>query len=157
VIARRAGMVLTAMVRPMLYKDMLLLTVSQVCQNDNACVGFPLAGSPHALGEETATNMTCYKGGETVFNNHQMCDVTSTYTIYRRVILPIPASQIARFWICSLAGHHKSHLVAPSQIEHALSNSGPLKWSHFIALWNNVTRNTSRAMIPILLSTPARQ
>jgi hypothetical protein len=21
--------------------------------------------------------MTCYKGGETVFNNHQMCDVTS--------------------------------------------------------------------------------
>lgn len=24
--------------------------------------------------------MTCYKGGETVFNNHQMCDVTSAYT-----------------------------------------------------------------------------
>jgi hypothetical protein len=21
--------------------------------------------------------MTCYKGGETVFNNHQFCDVTS--------------------------------------------------------------------------------
>ena len=28
--------------------------------------------------EETEpANMTCYKGGETVFNNHQMCDVTS--------------------------------------------------------------------------------
>ena len=25
-------------------------------------------------------NMTCYTGGETVFNNHQMCDVTSVYT-----------------------------------------------------------------------------
>lgn len=23
------------------------------------------------------SNMTCYQGGETVFNNHQMCDVTS--------------------------------------------------------------------------------
>ena len=29
----------------------------------------------------TVANMTCYKGGQTVFNNHQMCDVTSTYSI----------------------------------------------------------------------------
>ena len=26
---------------------------------------------------EVENNMTCYKGGETVFQNYQMCDVTS--------------------------------------------------------------------------------
>ncbi|GLB40723.1 putative ABC-2 type transporter [Lyophyllum shimeji] len=50
-----------------------------VCQNDNACVGFPLAGKISSLSDEPVEvgNMTCYKGGETVFNNHQMCDVTN--------------------------------------------------------------------------------
>ncbi|KAF8910449.1 hypothetical protein CPB84DRAFT_1763710 [Gymnopilus junonius] len=47
-----------------------------VCKNDNACVGFPLAGGVISEEEEVA-NMTCYKGGETVFNNHQFCDVTN--------------------------------------------------------------------------------
>lgn len=27
--------------------------------------------------DEPITNMTCYHGGETVFQNHQMCDVTN--------------------------------------------------------------------------------
>jgi hypothetical protein len=49
-----------------------------VCKSDSACVGFPLAGDPSLVEDETkSVNMTCYKGGETVFNNHQMCNVTS--------------------------------------------------------------------------------
>jgi len=50
-----------------------------VCQRDDACIGFPLAGGISSLDTEEIdiTNMTCYKGGETVFNNHQMCNVTS--------------------------------------------------------------------------------
>ncbi|KAG8929386.1 hypothetical protein FRC03_008981 [Tulasnella sp. 419] len=47
-----------------------------VCQNDNACREFPLPGDLAQLGEEPL-NMTCYKGGETVYSNHQMCDVTN--------------------------------------------------------------------------------
>ena len=54
-----------------------LLTVS-VCKTDDACVGFPLAGKPVEDGEEI-NNMTCYKGGVTVFENHQICAVTSVY------------------------------------------------------------------------------
>ncbi|KAG5731018.1 putative ATP-dependent permease, partial [Termitomyces sp. T112] len=51
-----------------------------VCKNDNSCIGFPLEGKLSALdGGDYAEvgNMTCYKGGETVFNNHQMCNVTN--------------------------------------------------------------------------------
>ncbi|KAF8632743.1 hypothetical protein AX15_001712 [Amanita polypyramis BW_CC] len=49
-----------------------------VCQNDNACGGFPLLGGVPSHGlDDSAANMTCYKGGETVFNNHQMCNVTN--------------------------------------------------------------------------------
>ncbi|EPT01714.1 hypothetical protein FOMPIDRAFT_1119813 [Fomitopsis schrenkii] len=47
-----------------------------VCKTDDACVGFPLAGKPVEDGEEI-NNMTCYKGGVTVFENHQMCAVTN--------------------------------------------------------------------------------
>lgn len=50
-----------------------------VCQNDNACSGFPLRGDWNALDDEPAQNMTCYKGGLTVNSNYQMCDVTSTH------------------------------------------------------------------------------
>ncbi|KAI0833563.1 hypothetical protein BC628DRAFT_1527478 [Trametes gibbosa] len=47
-----------------------------VCQTDDSCIGFPLRGQPTG-DDERVGNMTCYKGGETVFNNHQMCDVTN--------------------------------------------------------------------------------
>ncbi|OSX57659.1 hypothetical protein POSPLADRAFT_1185639 [Postia placenta MAD-698-R-SB12] len=47
-----------------------------VCETDDACRGFPLAGKPLEDGEEI-NNMTCYKGGLTVFENHQMCKVTN--------------------------------------------------------------------------------
>ncbi|KAJ7471369.1 hypothetical protein B0H11DRAFT_2283088 [Mycena galericulata] len=50
-----------------------------VCQSNQACAGFPLAGDAPS-GEDDEVNpedMTCYTGGETVFNNHQMCNVTN--------------------------------------------------------------------------------
>ncbi|KZT01551.1 uncharacterized protein LAESUDRAFT_752603 [Laetiporus sulphureus 93-53] len=47
-----------------------------VCKTDEACIGFPLAGKPLEDGEEI-NNMTCYKGGVTVFENHQICKVTN--------------------------------------------------------------------------------
>ncbi|KAI0635999.1 hypothetical protein C8Q77DRAFT_1052354 [Trametes polyzona] len=47
-----------------------------VCKTDDACIGFPLRGQPTG-DDERVGNMTCYKGGETVFNNHQMCNVTN--------------------------------------------------------------------------------
>ena len=36
--------------------------------------------------EDDLGGMTCYKGGETVFNNHQFCDVTSEFTYH--ILLP---------------------------------------------------------------------
>ncbi|KAF5359246.1 hypothetical protein D9756_003527 [Leucocoprinus leucothites] len=61
--------------------------------NDDACIGFPLAGGISSLDEESYTaNMTCYKGGETVFNNHQMCDVTN------RKILDMLPDRPPQFW-----------------------------------------------------------
>lgn len=51
-----------------------------VCKSNDACVGFPLAGGitgPGGSNDVDTANMTCYTGGETVFSNHQMCDVTS--------------------------------------------------------------------------------
>ena len=51
-------------------------THNEVCETDDSCIGFPLRGQPTS-DDDRVGNMTCYKGGETVFNNHQMCDVTS--------------------------------------------------------------------------------
>ena len=52
---------------------------SLVCETDDACANFPLPGGDSSIpGGSDTTNMTCYKGGDAVFNNHQMCDVTST-------------------------------------------------------------------------------
>ncbi|EJU04900.1 hypothetical protein DACRYDRAFT_114221 [Dacryopinax primogenitus] len=51
-----------------------------VCMNDNACDGFPLAiRVPPEIEDpgEGIANMTCYTGGLTVWENHQMCDVTN--------------------------------------------------------------------------------
>ena len=63
-----------------LHHDIRLSERLPVCKSDNACIGFPLAGGIHTeMDDENVANMTCYKGGETVFNNHQMCDITSTF------------------------------------------------------------------------------
>lgn len=58
------------------------LSSLSVCKTDDACIGFPLAGKPVEDGEEI-NNMTCYKGGVTVFENHQICAVTSAYQSLR--------------------------------------------------------------------------
>lgn len=55
----------------------LSLDSSPVCQADNACANFPIRGNITSLDATDSVNMTCYKGGETIFNNHQFCDVTS--------------------------------------------------------------------------------
>ncbi|KAJ7767192.1 hypothetical protein B0H16DRAFT_352671 [Mycena metata] len=49
-----------------------------VCQMNQACAGFPLARSPVVNTDElNPDDMRCYTGGETVFSNHQMCNVTN--------------------------------------------------------------------------------
>ncbi|TDL17897.1 hypothetical protein BD410DRAFT_806898 [Rickenella mellea] len=52
-----------------------------VCETDEACRGFPLPNdfvlSLDPSDDADHNNMTCYKGGQTVFSNHQMCDVTN--------------------------------------------------------------------------------
>ena len=53
-----------------------------VCKSDRSCKAFPLRGQPDTAfsdeeDEDDLDGMICYKGGETVFNNHQFCDVTS--------------------------------------------------------------------------------
>lgn len=54
-----------------------------VCKTDAACSAFPLAGKPDTDDGSLpdASSMTCYAGGETVFNNHQFCDVTNVAII----------------------------------------------------------------------------
>ncbi len=66
------------MVRRFVRLALLSLDPSLVCQTDNACANFPIRGNITSLDATDSVNMTCYKGGETVFNNHQFCDVTST-------------------------------------------------------------------------------
>ncbi|KAG8859017.1 hypothetical protein FRC20_011911 [Serendipita sp. 405] len=49
-----------------------------VCQTDDACANFPIPEIEGLLGDDgAARNMTCYKGGVNVRNQHQMCDVTN--------------------------------------------------------------------------------
>jgi len=55
----------------------LSLDRSPVCQTDHSCANFPISGNIFSLDTTDSVNMTCYKGGETVNNNHQFCDVTS--------------------------------------------------------------------------------
>ena len=75
---RMGGKELIAMVRLFVPPAPLSLDCSPVCQTDNSCANFPIRGNISSLDSTDSVNMTCYKGGETVFNNHQFCDVTST-------------------------------------------------------------------------------
>ncbi len=80
--AKRVGLVSTVMVSVAVACQKAARSPrALVCQTDDACVGFPLRGQPTG-DDDRVGNMTCYKGGETVFNNHQMCDVTSTFSLY---------------------------------------------------------------------------
>ncbi|KAJ3522951.1 hypothetical protein NM688_g8799 [Phlebia brevispora] len=52
-----------------------------VCKTDAACANFPLRKQPDVGFADDddlpISNMTCYKGGDTVIENHQICDVTN--------------------------------------------------------------------------------
>ncbi|KAJ7679240.1 hypothetical protein DFH06DRAFT_507364 [Mycena polygramma] len=50
-----------------------------VCETNQACAGFPLVGGTPTENDDEVNpeDMRCYTGGETVFNNHQMCNVTN--------------------------------------------------------------------------------
>lgn len=65
------------MVRLFVPVVLVLPDSSLVCQTDNACANFPIRGDITSLDATDSVNMTCHKSGETVFNNHQFCDVTS--------------------------------------------------------------------------------
>ena len=73
----------------------LILPPSPVCKTDAACVGFPLPGAVRDGLDDTVANMTCYNGGETVFSNHQMCDITSKlfYALLLLLVHPVVRPQ----------------------------------------------------------------
>ncbi|KAJ7234181.1 hypothetical protein B0H12DRAFT_1143058 [Mycena haematopus] len=50
-----------------------------VCKSNQACAAFPLLGGTPVENDDEINpeDMRCYTGGETVFNNHQMCNVTN--------------------------------------------------------------------------------
>lgn len=56
--------------------------MSSACQTDNACAKFRLPGWESSFADDDeipGDNMTCYKGGDAVVQNYQMCDVTSEF------------------------------------------------------------------------------
>ncbi|KAL1949551.1 hypothetical protein VTO73DRAFT_8432 [Trametes versicolor] len=97
-----------------------------VCKTDDACAGFPLLGQPTG-DDDRIGNMTCYKGGETVFNNHQMCDVTN-----RKILdmLPDRPPQVTfscekdteschfQFWTAQVESFYCELQECSSRIEH---------------------------------------
>ncbi|THH15110.1 hypothetical protein EW146_g5317 [Bondarzewia mesenterica] len=77
--AKMAGEVSTATVR-LIQRDPPEKTAemyASVCQADDACKNFPLAGGVSSLDTDITANMTFYSGGETVFSNPQFCGVTN--------------------------------------------------------------------------------
>lgn len=59
------------------YVPVLPSLASIACQTDEACANFRLPGWDTFDRSGESENMTCYKGGNTVRENFQMCDVTS--------------------------------------------------------------------------------
>ncbi|KAF9021922.1 hypothetical protein BDZ89DRAFT_1071060 [Hymenopellis radicata] len=55
------------------------------CNDRQRLYWIPASGQIGSQDSEEIANMTCYDGGETVFNNHQMCDVTN-----RKIIDQLP-------------------------------------------------------------------
>lgn len=54
----------------------LPLLIRTACKTDEACAGFRIPGWDYSTGEPEG-NLTCFKGGNVVRQNYQMCDVTS--------------------------------------------------------------------------------
>lgn len=63
------------MVLQNLYATLTTQMESTVCESDGACATFPYKS--YTDDQIRNANMTCYKGGETIVQNHQMCNVTS--------------------------------------------------------------------------------
>ncbi|KDR68603.1 hypothetical protein GALMADRAFT_78381 [Galerina marginata CBS 339.88] len=82
-----------------------------VCENDNSCIGFPLAGGV-VNGDDQVGNMTCYRGGETVFNNHQMCDVTN-----RKILDMLPDRPPQVTFSCDALDHTCAFQFWTAQVE----------------------------------------
>jgi hypothetical protein len=142
------------------YRECVLTAISwvrAVCKSDNACKGFPLAGAISSLTEGNA-NMTCYTGGETVFNNHQMCNVTSASSLATARLAPSLLNthallQIARFWTCFQVDPLRSRLAVKAQTILALSSFGPLRPNRSTAPWTSATRCGSQDTTRIPQST----
>ncbi|PPQ92595.1 hypothetical protein CVT25_007287 [Psilocybe cyanescens] len=83
-----------------------------VCKNDDACIGFPLAGGVFSEDDQEVANMTCYKGGETVFNNHQMCDVTN-----RKIVDMLPGRPPQVTFSCDAQDHSCAFQFWTAQVE----------------------------------------
>ena len=132
--ARRVGEESTAMVcLPVLIS--VLINPSPVCQTDNSCTNFPIRGNITSLDPVDSVNMTCYKGGETVFNNHQFCDVTSTHMSHSHplCVLTTNATQTAKSLICYLVALPRLPLAVTRRWRHAISNFGPPRSNLFTA------------------------
>ena len=128
-----------------------------VCQTDDACTGFPLAGGISDFDEPTIANMTCYKGGQTVFNNHQMCDVTSTLSREHPFSCSNLFYKIVKSLICFLIDPHRSPLTVTAPIKLALSSFGQHKSSHSTAHWNNALLRPLENTIATPPATPAKK
>ncbi|KAH9945126.1 uncharacterized protein BXZ73DRAFT_38891 [Epithele typhae] len=104
-----------------------------VCKTDDACAGFPLRGQPTDPDDaDRVGNMTCYTGGETVFNNHQFCDVTN-----RKILdmLPDRPPQVTfscdkdedmchfQFWTAQVESFYCQLSECQSHSEHAIERN----------------------------------
>lgn len=132
------------------------ISLITVCRTDAACTGFTLPGGV-VDNPDVEVNMTCYKGGETVFNNHQMCDVTSEALSFKTHSIYHFSQQIRRFSICYLDGHLKLLSAATNLKLPVLSNSGLLRLSHFTADWRIALRLPHLVTITTLPNITARK
>lgn len=133
-----------------------------VCKTDDACIGFPLAGGISSLDGEPieAANMTCYKGGETVFNNHQMCDVTSkSAACVTRSCVPnlTCTQQIERLLTCCQDARRRLRLAAIGRTTHVRFSSGLHRSNRSIAHWRNAALRISLDMTRTLRYMLARK
>ena len=152
--ARMVGVESTVMVR--IYRPASLCLRAHdrlVCKTDDACAGFPLRGMPTDSDDsDRVGNMTCYKGGETVFNNHQACRVTSKYHL-GCIRYCTDASQTARFWTCCPTAHRKLRSVATKTQNSVISSSGPLRWNRSTANLASASRGSSPVLARTLPTT----
>lgn len=114
-------------------RSLLLFYSSLVCQTDNACANFPIRGDLTSLDTTDSVNMTCYKDGQTVFSNHQFCDVTSTHISTCSQFPLMQVTQIGKSLICYPAALLRLHSAATRQMRHVTFSFGLPRSSRSIA------------------------